>query len=224
MKRRRRYTLDQLPDTLHSLFFLWQPCALRNLIRAIDRCIHTPAYRQEEIYYFDNDTRDGNSLVFPIPALGDGDTSGPTFSWDAALVRFGRDARDDVIRAHWVAWRIWARAIVLGMLTMTFAARDLMFADDVQLLEIRGARSPAKLVRRHFVARLPALHHEWLKRNYDDAEGFVADCASVYLFGNTRWSLEMRPILRTPLEPPPPPPHPLPQRKEDEEEEERTTR
>ncbi len=158
------------------------------LIGAMERLMQSALSRSEESIYY-NHLPDG--LVIP---RFEGENSGGTCTWPDALRRFGT-ASDAVIESS-ADWALWARVLVLGMMAMTFGARDLMFSDDIELLLLRGARSPPLAVRRTFIAQLIEQHNAFARDKYRDAARFVCTCASIFYMGTPHLADQFRFVLQ----------------------------
>jgi hypothetical protein len=102
------------------------------------------------------------------------------------------------------------------MMAKTYCACELMFADDVFLLRLRGARSPPTERRRSFIPQLIPLHDAFAARGYADVDTFVLECASVFYRGSPDNADRLAFLLRTPVRPRPRPTETI-EKKETEE-------
>ena len=176
------------------------------MIRAICRLVCTEYSRQTEVHFYF--TEHCYTRNMDIPSFGYGDE--PSRNWMDALVRFGHIQDERLL--YTAMWSTWARAIILGMLNLTYCTRELMFADDVFLLGLRGARSPSTERRRALIPQLVSLHADFNASGYIDVERFVLRAASCFYFDvvTDERAESLRFLLQEPIQPPRKPDTPLP--------------
>ncbi len=185
-RRQPKVTLANLPSTVDCLFLHWTPPALRLMLQAMSRLVSSAYNQQTERSFWTVP----EPLYITIPSLAADDRH--TTTWSTALHRFGA-APDHHLTLP--GWETWARALILGMLAMTNAARELMFADAVALLRLRGARSPPHEKRLIWIPTLARLLNDWFTRDYTDERRFVLECAAAYYFDDATDYEALAPIL-----------------------------
>lgn len=152
-----------MDDTLLGLFVLWQPEALRLLLRAMVR--HSVAWASNGPLFAHGET------VFerePCPLFGSGHEG-----WRDAIARVTTADAPPLTATQ-------LRACALAALAMSVAARHLLFADSVVTRTIMQSRPPLPGHVPFFLEAVVAELRTWQARNYTFDDEFVRACYDAY--------------------------------------------
>lgn len=178
----------ELQDTLTCLFTVWDASTLRAVLCAIARHVVASAALGDPA----DDAQLTNEQPLPLPAglFGPRDTAA-TSTWMEALWRLGHPAGPAAVATQAVArdaddaarYVTWARALVLGALWMSMAARDLLFVDSRELWMRLHARAPARYRTGAFMSGLRDSLDRFAAAGYRDPDTFVARCEGHWMYG-----------------------------------------
>lgn len=196
--------IGNLPDTLTALLALWTPAELAEVPFSLCVCVRvcsdapqvcrmvheltTQAYVHGRFEPADEHCLWQN--VFPAPDLcrpeAEDEEHRAQRTWASSLALFGRGEREAAAAHAHPAFCDWARALLLGALSLSMAARDLFFADCRDLWQRFHARSPRVRDARLFMQLLRPWLDVFAGAGYVAPDAFVRACQEHWLYGLDR--------------------------------------